>query len=152
MTDQATFSGTYSDLKLIRSRKVAVVCIEIPIEAAAAFVAAFGMPNPAEETWVAIARMKNEVKEPTTTLKRPFDKLPLPQQAALACKREAFQRFVFESPLIEIGAIEISERAAAVFVRHHCKIESRSELARNEIAADNWEELYRDFTLWLNET
>ena len=146
MTD-ATFSGTYSDIKLIRSRKVAVVCVEIPIEAATAFVAAFGMPDPAEETWVALARMKVEPEKPTTVVKRKFEDLPLPQQAALTCQREAFQRFIAEQGY----GLDMSESGAASFVRAHCDVKSRSELATDDDAGISWMCLYRDFNLWLEE-
>ena len=146
MTDHASFQGTYSDIKLIRSRKVAVVCIEIPIEAATAFVAAFGIPNPAEETWVALARMGSRqapIKE-----KRPFSELPPAQQAALACKREAFQRYLFD----EYGTIEVSEDSAANWVRRYCNVDSRSELTTNDEAATMWSIIYGNFQLWLGET
>lgn len=148
MTDLATFKGTYSDIKLIRSRKVAMIHVEIPIEAAAAFVAVFGMPNPAEETWIALARMNT--MESTPKPKRVFSELPLPQQAALACKREAFWKFIAER--CDIQESHCTEIQAAQYVREFCNIESRSELARNEVAADLWEELYEAFQLWLRET
>jgi hypothetical protein len=147
MTDRAAFQGTYSDIKLIRSRKVAVVCVEIPIEAATAFVAAFGMPDPASETWVALARIEN-MQDDTPKPKRAFADLPLPQQAALACQREAFQRFAAESGWV---GLEISEAGAAEFVREHCGVESRADLNATPAAARSWTQLYHDFQLWLNE-
>ncbi len=49
----AAFQGSYCDMKFIKSRSVAQVVIEIPIEQAAAFVAAFGAPDPAKECPVA---------------------------------------------------------------------------------------------------
>ncbi len=53
----AAFSGSYCDLKFIKSRSVAQVVVEIPIEQAAAFIAAFGAPEPSKECPVAIARL-----------------------------------------------------------------------------------------------
>jgi hypothetical protein len=132
----ATFQGTYSDIKLVRGRKVAQVVVEIPIEAATAFVAAFGMPDPAEETWVALARLGTHVMPPKE--KRDFRELPRSQQAALACKREDFQRFVCNDS-------EASELAAADYVRGFCGVESRSELATNDEAAAEWDDLYQQF-------
>jgi len=147
MSDLATFKGTYSDIKLIRSRKVAVVCVEIPIEAATAFVNAFGMPDPASETWVALARINN-MQNDTPKEKRPFSELPAAQQAALACKREAFQRYVYEQ---DGSGLVMDEDHTADYVRNWCGVESRSELASNANAAYQWEMLYQNFQLWLED-
>lgn len=62
MNDQAVISGTYSDLKFVKSRGVAQVVIEVPIEQAQNVVAAFGTPMQASDVWVAVARLKTEQK------------------------------------------------------------------------------------------
>lgn len=55
------FSATYSDWKLIRTRKVVQIVLEVPIEAADhAYKVLGGMPNPASEIWVGVARFKSE--------------------------------------------------------------------------------------------
>lgn len=60
MSAPAAFQATYSDWKLIRSRKVVQICLEVPIEAAGqAYNALGGMPNPASEVWVGVARLNN---------------------------------------------------------------------------------------------
>ena len=140
-----TFKGTYSDLKLIRSRKVATICIEIPLEGAAEFVRLFGMPDPAEEKWIALALIGTEAKPEKE--KRPFSELPPAQQAALACKREAFQRFL----VLKGTAIGMNEISAADSVRGHCDIASRSELTEDPIARALWVDLYDNFQLWLGD-
>jgi len=153
MSDLATFKGTYSDIKLIRSRKVAVVCVEIPIESATAFVKAFGMPDPASETWVALARINN-MQDDTPKEKRPFKRrfndLPPTEQAVLACKREAFWVFLDIWDGGTEGSIK-NELDAAIAVRCYCHVDSRSELSKNAHAAKAWSNLYHDFQLWLGE-
>jgi hypothetical protein len=57
---KAAFQGSYADLKFIKSRSVAQVVVELPIEEAAAFVAAFGAPVPGSECPVALARIHPE--------------------------------------------------------------------------------------------
>lgn len=60
MTDTpAAFSATYSDLRLIKGRKVVQFVFEVPLEAAEhAMNVLGGMPSPMSEQWFAIARMQ----------------------------------------------------------------------------------------------
>jgi len=53
--------GTYSDFKIVKTRNVAQVIVEIPLEQAEEFVNMFGMPTPNMEKWVAVARLNDEV-------------------------------------------------------------------------------------------
>ena len=63
MSEPAAFSATYSDLKVIRGRKVVQFVFEVPIEAAGhAMNILGGMPNPMAEKWFAIARL-NKAEE-----------------------------------------------------------------------------------------
>ena len=55
----SAIAGTYSDLKFIKSRSVAQVVVEVPIERAADVVALFGTPQPGGEVWVGMARLKD---------------------------------------------------------------------------------------------
>ena len=63
----AIFRASYSDWKLIRTRKCVQIILEVPLEgglAHAAYAALGGMPDPAAETWVAVAHLDLEtVKE-----------------------------------------------------------------------------------------
>jgi hypothetical protein len=147
MSAPAAIQGTYADLKLIRGRKVAVVCIEIPLEKAEEFVAGFGMPDPAAEKWVAVARLvpEGERQAPPKQAKRLAD-LPAAQQAALTCQREAFWRFLRESR----GARTVnSEEEAAAFVRDFCQVNSRSQLGINAKAQTRWHLLLSSFDDWM---
>ena len=149
MTETATFKGTYSDIKNVRSRKVTQIIVEIPIEQYADFVKVFGGPDPAEEKWIALALLKDVSRE-TSNEKRKFEDLPPTQQAALACKREAFQTYCGGFDECTNGAYNCAlEDDVADFVRVRCGIESRAELNTNEHAAAKWEQLYHNFTFWL---
>ncbi len=60
------FRATYSDWKLIRSRKVVQVVLELPIELSnQAYDVLGGMPNPASEIWVGVARLQSENDDET---------------------------------------------------------------------------------------
>src|SRR5260370_770059 len=62
MTANAVVSATYSDFKIVRTRSVAQIVLELPIEQAQGFVDAFGLPIPGSEIHVAIARLRAEPK------------------------------------------------------------------------------------------
>ena len=152
MPKQAVVQGVYSDLKTIKSRSVVQVVVEVPIERGQEIVEAFGFPQPAQEVHVVIARMANghqEREEPegvdgASTGRRRFEELPAPQQAALACKEKAFQRFLHE----EYSALEVSEEEAAREVREICNVASRADLKHPGPAA-SWRGLYDRYQVWL---
>ncbi len=56
---RAAFTGSYADLKFIKSRSVMQVIVELPIEQADAFLAAFKAPQPGAERPVALALLNS---------------------------------------------------------------------------------------------
>jgi hypothetical protein len=156
MTDKAAISGTYSDFKIIRSRKVAQLIIEVPIEQAQTLITALGLPNPASETWVAVARLQSPQEahtEPskdrhgssrTQPVHRPFEELPLSQQAALACQDMEFREFLRE--YYEPNAMDADDAAGAV--RDWCSVDSRSQILPGTDAGNAWGRLYNRFLRW----
>lgn len=145
----AVFSGDYTDLRFIKGRKVAVVSVEIPIEQAAAFVAAFGTPNPATGVPVAIARLDPEkaasvltppVPEPIKD-RRKFNTLPASQQAAMRCNEIAFQKFMEKR--------SGSQMPTPVLVRDYCAVESRAEIKHGTPEGDRWLKLNDAYLAWL---
>src|SRR4051794_33494293 len=54
----AAIQGTFADFKLVKTRRTVQIVIEVPIEQADQALAALGgLPQPAEEKWVAVARI-----------------------------------------------------------------------------------------------
>ena len=49
--DKAVLSATYSDFKLIRTRKVVSISFEVPLERANEINQILGLPDPAMEKW-----------------------------------------------------------------------------------------------------
>lgn len=147
MTDKAVFSGSYSDIRFVRTRKIAAITIEIPIEAASAFIEAFGAPDPSKECPVAIARLfpassngpatdfesVNGGSTPSagTKDKKRWDDLPPSQQAAIRCNEKGFIRW------LDV----IDERDAACVVRERCGVLSRAELDKEPTAAARWRQI-----------
>lgn len=130
MTKPAAVAGSYADLKLIKSRSVAQLVIEIPIEQAEQAVAAFGIPQPGKEVAVAVALLKQSptIEHEPRQEKRRFHDMPLPQQAALLCNDKAFARWLTGDPTVVPE--EVAER-----MRRRLGITSRSLLATSEEAA-----------------
>src|SRR3954471_1246437 len=94
MTDAAVTQGTFADFRLIKGRKVAQLVFEVPIEQADQALAALGgLPQPATEAWVALARLETKAK--VTSIKTDNTKLSL--EAVMRCKEPAFQAFLREN-------------------------------------------------------
>jgi hypothetical protein len=143
MSEAAAIQGDYVDLRFVKSRKVAQVILEIPIETAARFVEAFGTPNPATGVPVALARLNTEKQErepkgePVNSPNPPKGG-KMCQKAGILCKEGAFQKW---------SGCD-SEIDTANFIRTYCGILSRTELDENENAARRFRQLVADYNAW----
>jgi hypothetical protein len=96
MTDEpAAIKATFSDFKLIRTRKLCQLVLEIPIEEADNALATLGgIPQPQSDRWVAVARLNGAAKpEPEPKEKRRWEDLKLSMQASIRCNEKAFQKY-----------------------------------------------------------
>jgi hypothetical protein len=135
MTDAAATQGTFADFRLIKGRKVCQIVIEVPIEQADQALAALGgLPQPATEAWVAIARLETRTR--VVPIKPDNTKLSL--EAALRCREPIFQRYLNVS----------DENEAAEVVRKACGISSRAGLNTDPEAARRWRTLDGLFLAW----
>ncbi len=142
----AAFSGDYCDLKFVKTRKVAQITIEIPIEQAAAFVASFGAPDPSQGVPVALAMLNDKQRqEPPAKDRKAWADLPCSQQAAIRCGEPAFWRFLAE----EFGVSIESNEHAADMVRVQCHAQSRKDFDTEGLARKYWRELEADYQTWL---
>jgi len=146
MAAPLAFHGTFADFKLIKTRSVVQIVIEMPIEHGPTVIAAFGLPSPGAEIPVAVARMAApgtiEHEEPTHPPRR-FGEMPRSQQAGIRCGEAAFQRFLSEA----VGEPVPSPEKAAEIVREQCDVRSRSDL--NGAGAAAWDRLSTDFAIWM---
>lgn len=155
--EAAIFQGSYTDLRFVKSRSVAQVIVELPIERAADFVAAFGAPLPGAEIPVALARIApaKSASEPRNAPdrasepkeRRPFKSLPLAQQAAIRCQDEDFRRFIVERQGGSDMVVTDAESTAAT-VREICGVASRSEIREQNVSGEVWRDLDRAFLEW----
>lgn len=137
----SAIAADYVDLKFIKGRKCAQIVLEIPIEAANAFVLSFGTPSPASGIPVALARMQTtkEVVAPTRQ-PRKMQEIPFAQQAALLCDRPAFARFVQE---------RYKESSPVEFLRFFCGVNSRADIKPDTEAAAKFLDLSNEFETWM---
>lgn len=132
--NEAVFSATYSDWKLIRTRKVVQIVLEVPLEAADhAYQVVGGMPKAGEETWFAVARLKEQpIKAPPQPVHR------LVQRAGILCNDQEFINFC-----------QIKHSLAPKLAIYKlCEISSRKELATNQQAQILFERLLGEFEGW----
>lgn len=163
----AAFKAAYADWKLIKTRSVIQVVLEIPLEQAdLAYQVLGGMPLPASEQWVAIARLNGEdshasipVEAAGPALSTDSGETPdrphkprnpvaadkrLAQQAGICCADPVFQQFLLERGYLHAKC----EEEAAKFVREHCHAISRAEMTYDNFAGKQWQNLHGQFLAW----
>lgn len=145
-------AGTFSDFRTAKGRKVGILSIEVPIEQVDATLKALGgFPQPHDPKWVGIALLDmTKVKEPAEKPKRKMGELPIPNQIALHCDREAFQRFLAEAHRASALVIGDAEKTAEA-IRWHLGVNSRAEVMEGSEAAEKWFRLKADFDLWMRD-
>lgn len=149
MTENAVIDGVYADFKFVKTRGVAQVVVEIPLERAATFVEMFGVPNPSEETWVAVARMRAQPKPEKPKERQRWEDMRPSAAAALACKSKRFQEFITER--VHGDPFEITEHEADQYLKSELGIASKTELDQLYPAGHKWPTLLADFRTWQTE-
>jgi hypothetical protein len=138
MSKPAAFSATYSDFKLVKTRKVAQLVFEVPLEAVdAALSVVGGMPDPGAERWFGIAPLKEEAAKAPKEKKHWRD-MPAAQQAAIRCNEPIFRAFLSTK-----GYDAANNEEAAEAVRDWFGVKSRTE-----IAPEAWRELDGEYLAW----
>ena len=148
----AAIRAAYSDLKLVKTRKVVQLIFEVPIEEADhAYKVLGGYPRPDAETWVGIAPITEEAATraaPTADKpSRRMSDLSRAQQAGILCNDERFQAFVasyYEWPPGDVG--DAAELAS--FVRNFCKVTSRAQLDSEPDRGKMWDQLRAEYDAW----
>lgn len=150
MSELQAFKGDYVDLKFIKTRKVAQVHIEIAIEEAAKFVAAFGAPNPASGIPIAMARIDPNAKP--TDGHRLLKGGKLAQRAGILCNEKGFQLFIAQHAHGMDGKPHepVSAEDAATYIRALCVLNSRADLDHNHGAAAKFKDLEASYRAWLS--
>lgn len=157
----AAFKACYSDWKLIKTRGVVQVVMEIPLaEADAAYNVLGGMPDPGSENWFAVAALNplagKEIQvtpapqkllpeSPSAGGRRNWSDLQPAAQAGIRCGEPSFRAFLNESRAYAVS--DATEAAEAV--REICNVGSRVELGTNQKARVIWHQLDAEFQAWI---
>lgn len=129
----AAIQGSFADFKLIKSRSVAQLIIEIPIEHTDAALAALGgVPQPASERPVAVARLKPEAVAKPDARER-YAKLTEGEQAVARASLLVDDR-EFISWAQAFARSTMSREGLVMWLRKQCGVQSRKELATDPAA------------------
>lgn len=167
----AAFRATFSDLKVIKTRKCVQIILEVPTEQFdEAYEVLGGLPNPASERWFAVAAIRTPealsgapapapdqaIQPRPDRAKRDWQDLPASQQAALRGNDATFQAFLREEHANDWreaaaweGVIWNDESHAAECIRLICGVGSRSELDTNHKARVIWHQLDSQYQAWI---
>jgi hypothetical protein len=165
------FRATYSDWKLIKTRGVVQVVMEVPLaDADAAYDVLGGMPVHGKERWFGIAALKSPAEEaraaPRQTVpqssrpdgaKRPWRDLDPTTQAGMHCNDPVFGAFLREkyadgwreaAGFLSDGKVTTESDRRAECVRLICGVTSRKELSTNHKARVIWHQIDTQFQAW----
>lgn len=160
----AAFQATYSDFKLIRSRKVVQIILEVPLENSATVLSALGgMPNPGEEIWVGVAKLdlsklQSGASAPGEAMAEspPGKAVASRQHKPVAPERRLTVRagILCSDPVFRkwLGEIcrkrDVTENEAAIFIRTECDVPSRKDITPGSEAALQFEKMEGAFLGW----
>ena len=147
-SDPAAFKAEFVDLKLVKTRKVCQLTLELPIEQAdKALEALGGLPRPDLSVWVAVALLsKKAAEEAGKPKKRHWHEIPLAEQAGIRCADPKFQDWLKSVyfgiwPECDNEKILNKEEATAKAVKTFCYVKSRSEITPEAKSGINWQQL-----------
>ena len=160
MTLPLAFRATYADWKLIKTRGVVQVVMEVPLaDSDAAYDVLGGMPNPANETWFGIAPIKigaevtKETTGPVATprrldkpagAKREWRDMPPQQQAGIRINEATFAAYLRERHPEEWRETQEADACLKMI----CQIESKRDLSVNHAARTLWHQIDDAYQAW----
>lgn len=163
MTKPLAIRATFADMKIVKTRQVVQLILELPLaDFDQAYEVLGGLPNPANERWFAIAAIKEVMPDtPVQSTKpdaRPEPKQDKParakrdwrdlapsQQAGIRCGEMLFLKFLEEERMDDLregGSVPDT-------VRMICGVQSRSELNTNQKARVIWHQLNDQYEAWI---
>jgi len=142
---EAVFKATYSDWRLVKTRKVVQIVFEVPVENSdAAYQVVGGMADSSQEKWFAIARLDESPPKPEKKAPITFHEMSPAQQAGMLCADEAFQKFMKETGNVKPDNV-------ADTIRGLCGVTSRSDIKPGTEAARRWSGIVSDYRAWQHE-
>ncbi len=146
--------AAWADFKLVKTRQVAQLIFEVPIEAAdTALRSLGGVPRPDKETWVGIAPITEEAatRAPTPADKPkriPIGDMTRVAQAGMLCHDDRFIQFLSQQYEMPVNTRRPIAEDAAEFVRAWCKVTSRKQLDTDPDRGKVWDQLRAEYDVW----
>jgi hypothetical protein len=172
MNAPAAIAAQLVDVRNVGAHKSIKLTLHVPQEQAMAVMEAFGWPTGADPVPVALARLQEATagvdrsspakargEEPggaVSSSRRPqksWHDMSAAEQAGVLCKDVKFHKFLQEmmpGPWKLLNKGDDNERAALI-VRAHCGVKSRSEIDGNEFAMMKWRAMVSDYRAWVSE-
>lgn len=175
MSEPRVVQADFANWRPVAGRKVLQLVFEVPIEQTEQIMTMLGVPMPGESKWCAIALLDKAPKErdsvaqldraraaeepiegagsnPAGVAKphRPFNSLPLSQQAGIRCNDKQFQEYMCHE-FWNTQVSEADEPYTTHLVKEHLGISSRAELETNDIAAAKWRKLEGDYQAYVTD-
>lgn len=133
--------GTYSDFKLVKTRSVAQIVIEIPLEKASGWVEMFGLPTPNMEQWVAIAALRQQ------SIVKSDEANQAVKLAGMLCNSEEFGTFLRD--VVNLPEVDPQRpETIADALRTILGITSRTEFHTNEEAMNAFYRVKGEYESW----
>jgi len=145
------FRATFSDMKLVKTRQVAQLIFEVPIEEFdAAYEVLGGMPVPSKERWFGIAAIapaataRPEPNQPQARAKQDWRDLPPSQQAGIRINEPAFGAYLKENHADEWHETGDADGCLKMILR----ITSKTELKTDPRRMMLWKQLDDAYQAW----
>lgn len=161
MSEPRVVAATFSDFRIVKGRKVAQLIMEVPVENLMLALNNLGQPGIETDNWCMIQNIEKPVasgvhrehsdparqaqSEPATGPKD--EGAHLVQQCAIACGDWRFRQFLHQCGH---GKAKDADEAAAI-IRARLGINSRSELATNPRAQNEWKLFYSTYQQWFTD-
>lgn len=150
------FRATFSDMKLVKTRQVAQLIFEIPVEDFdQAYEILGGVPVPGKERWFGIAALKAPRAEKASPAprqsvpkpdgaKREWRELPASQQAGIRIDEPAFGAYLKEQHPDEWHETGDADACLKMILR----IESKTEIKTDPKRTMLWRQLDDSYQAW----
>lgn len=139
--NERAVAGTYADFKIVKTRNVAQMIIEIPLENGNDVVSKFGLPDPHTEKWVAVAMLQ------TNLINRNDQANKAIQAAGILCQSKQFGRYLKE----QVGLPEVDPDVPSTIedgLRAMLGVKSRTELHTNADAIKAFYRIEGEYKSW----
>ena len=133
--------GTYADFKIVKTRNVAQLIIEVPLEEAQSAIQMFGVPTPQKEQWVAVAALHEVSVESNSE-----DGRKAIVSSQMLCRSDKFGNFLREQ--MGMGEVQDTDESRAQGLRAILGITSRSELGKDQASLQAFYRIKGEYDQW----